>query len=1010
MKKSLLIGLFLLVLLPFVSAETLIASDGFESGDFSSGIGWSDNWETSGLTTIEWGDAYEGDRFARMQGPAYMKRSVDISEYEDVIFSLATKLNGFSGSQKAIIKIGNGEQNVTLQEWDVNDNDDVWNHYTYSIPEELKGGDLYIYLILDAPNAGQNYYVDDVTVTGTGGEGELDDSVIVEIGEGYYLERLENGNYRLVVGDAVSYFDGLEYVPEWRTIRQLEQFEFENYDLGVSTQQYDAYFKEEGGNVQLVSFVSNNTRVIYQPQVLGWINVWDGRENIAMPQTSNSTVGENRIVYENLYGEGIDLKYRAYGNYIRKEILIENKSNLIPPSEFALSQGPVVFYAEYLLSVENVDRLVVDGVDWDFASDVSTDSSIEVVNDEDDVLFKIKEPFVLDANNERFNASYQLFMESGSIRIRIVVPYETLWEEVEYPIRIDPTTGYEDTPITEMVFDLSEDEFSPLERIVLYNVTGEGDLFITNNVTLDRNFMSSYALDPEDLQFEYGEVTVKEAGGDILIKCEDWDFFAQECGSCVEYENDTCVVRDETWVYAGSLIPGSNYTFTFDNVDPAYGEYALSTGESSTTSTTFVNKVSQTFTPMVTGDYLIMGTASLTGSSTSHSVHSRFTIDGTTIAQHNHEPTDANRDIDYLSFSGFSVQTLQAGQEYVINMDYHAGGGGTLAYIKEAHLGVMYLMDGYHYNTSIAEQTTTTAQDTYATLTFTPDFTGEYVFLATGESYTGDTGESQTIMFYEGGNLLDSSGYHSKNEDDYMSFGYYKTLNLTQGTPYTFTIEASRTAGTGLIRNLNIIAVPMMDEEMDYNYAESNGVSTTNQNQVTKTSFSFTPEYPGVYYIFGSAQISHTSTGRGTITDIRINGDSVCNQAKRPNNNDDWYVVNCLYAYNFTDNEYDISFTFRSERPGGSAQIRNARIGVFSVSDELDMCNYQGSGVWGFFQNIYCHITQMFNQGDGSNIIVASTNTTQFSTDVFNFTNMTVINSSTVIIDSNSTVRIGDIS
>jgi hypothetical protein len=833
---------------------------------------------------------------------------------------------------------------------------------------------------------------------------------LVEVGSGYYIERLGNGAFRLVVGDAVTYYDGLSYVPEWRNIRQLNQYEFENYDFGVSTQKYDAYFKEEGGNVQLMSFVSNNTRVIYQPQVIGWINVWDGRENIAMPQVSNATIGDSRITYEDLYGEGIDLSYRAYGNYIRKEIHIENKSNLVPPSEFALSQGPVVFYAEYLLTISNVDRIVVDGVDWDFSSSVYTNNSIEIINTADDVLFKIKEPFVLDANNERFNATYQLFTESGSYRIRIIVPYETLWEDAVYPLIIDPTTGYDDENISILVLNLSSDEFSPLEKITLYNITGEGNLWVTNNLSDPREFSVSYAIDPEDLQFSYGEVQAKNAQGDLLLKCVDWDFQAQECGTCLEYENDTCITRNETWIHGADLIIGENYTFLFDNVDPAYGEYVLSTGESTTTSTTFVNKVSQTFTPMKSGYYVIMGTASITGSSTAHTVSARMTVDGVTIAQHNHEPTDVDRVREYPSFSGFTVQYLNRNQEYVINLDYHAGGGGTLAYIKEANIGAMLLEDNYyHYNTSVAQQTTSTTQSTYATLTFTAQYTGEYILLASGESYTGATNQAQTVFFYQGATLLDSSSYTSKNINDYMSFGYYKTVSLTQGQSYTYTIQSSITAGNGAIRNLHLVALPAMDPSLDYNFAESNAESTTNQNQATKVSFTFTPEYPGIYYLFASSQISHTSGGRGTITDVRINGVSVCNQAKRPNNAADWYPVNCLYAHNFTNTSHTVSMTFQSSQSGGSAQIRNARIGVFSVTDEYpDSCAYSGSGVWAFLENIYCHITQMLSQGDGvSNIVVASTNTTRFSVDVYGFQNLLIRNSSTVIIDNSSTMKIG---
>ena len=201
-----------------------------------------------------------------------------------------------------------------------------------------------------------------------------------------------------------------------------------------------------------------------------------------------------------------------------------------------------------------------------------------------------------------------------------------------------------------------------------------------------------------------------------------------------------------------------------------------------------------------------------------------------------------------------------------------------------------------------------------------------------------------------------------------------------------------------------------MDSSVDYNYAESNALSTTTATtDQTKVSFTFTPDYPGQYFLFGSAQISNANNNRGSIVNIKINGTSVCNNMKVPVNAVDWYSVNCLYVYNFTNQSYLVEMTYRNSGPGGTAEIRNARIGVFSVTDDYSasVCDYSGSGVWSFLQNIYCHITSMFSQGDGSNIYMGSMNVTRFSTDVYGFRNMTITNSSTIIIDNSSTLRLG---
>lgn len=80
---------------------------------------------------------------------------------------------------------------------------------------------------------------------------------------------------------------------------------------------------------------------------------------------------------------------------------------------------------------------------------------------------------------------------------------------------------------------------------------------------------------------------------------------------------------------------------------------------------------------------------------------------------------------------------------------------------------------------------------------------------------------------------------------------------------------------------------------------------------------------------------------------------------------------------------------------------------MFSVSDEYpDSCMYRGVGPWQFIENRYCHI-EVATMGDGSSIFMLSSNTTRFEAYISGFRNMTITNSSTIIISGGNTVRLG---
>lgn len=764
----------------------------------------------------------------------------------------------------------------------------------------------------------------------------------------YYVQHMPDGTYKIVVGDGVTYLEGDDYTPVITDFKPLDYSStyYPNYQYGMESRKYQAVFKESANQGQLVTFDSNDLKVIYQPQFIGWINDWDGRENIASPQDSGFLNLNDSFVYPNAYGEGIDLVYEAFSNYLKEKIIIENRSLLTAPTTTMFSGGNVKLYVNFILDFENEGDVLINNNPWNRTGTIHTQEDIIVKNINGSVAYMIKKPYVIDAEGTIYPATYRVENANDVYFLMIQIPYEDIWNAT-YPIIIDPTTGYNDSTIQNLTLNLSTDDFNPLDKIVLYNVSGEGTLSVDTNLSQkdydesENKIVYSYAIDPTQLQFEYGETYVKNSTGELLLKCVDWNMTTETCGSCSEYENNTCVDWNESWVYVGDLTTGSPYNFTFDNVDPAYAEYSRSATESTTTSTAFVNKITKTFTPAIPGDYLLMGTGALTGSSTSNSVEIRMTFDGTTVTKHIHEPKDSSKLKDYQSFSAFSVQTLDT-NPHTLNIDYRTTNPAIVAYIKEANLAYLYLPD-YEYTGQEAEQSLTTSSATYATLTFTPEETGDYLLLASGE-YGNLNSNSYTsyVDFYQGSTIIDSVNKESKDTTDYRSFGFMKKVTLIGGASETFTIRGyeENNNADGRIRNIHIVAIPVTPEA-DLQYSETNALSSTaSTTPVTKTTISFTPTYPGDYLIMASAEIGGDALSYSSKGSLYVDGVEYCSNVFEPKevSDRDYISVNCLIPYNFTNTTHTI--TLRHNAVGsGNSFIRNSRIASMAISNTPPDCN-----------------------------------------------------------------------
>ena len=261
--------------------------------------------------------------------------------------------------------------------------------------------------------------------------------------------------------------------------------------------------------------------------------------------------------------------------------------------------------------------------------------------------------------------------------------------------------------------------------------------------------------------------------------------------------------------------------------------YAESTGESTTTSTTYQDKTTLTFTPDDNSDYLIIWSALIQTQSISanNGVKAKLDQGGTVL---NEQPMQPNSVNDYVAVGG--IKRVQFGaspgsQTFKIQYASVQTASHTVA-IKEAKIIAIKLATADQYAESEADSSTnqTTFQDK-TTLTFTPSTTGDYLIIASAEINTSVGGGDSNVR------ILDPDGTTGYNDFPIVDpntafgsempwFGMVK-LNLSNISK-TFKIQwNSNSAGVShIIARARIVALRLDGFDNNY-YQQSRARATT---------------------------------------------------------------------------------------------------------------------------------------------------------------------------------------
>jgi Na+-transporting NADH:ubiquinone oxidoreductase subunit NqrC len=284
-------------------------------------------------------------------------------------------------------------------------------------------------------------------------------------------------------------------------------------------------------------------------------------------------------------------------------------------------------------------------------------------------------------------------------------------------------------------------------------------------------------------------------------------------------EERTQIFHPSSYVLGGSTSYVSGSIADLDSNDDAYmnfrsyPNYEVSYQESlvasSTTSTTYQDKVSVSFTPQVTADFVIIAVAEVQGSSTSYQAKARLTVGSTTYQELAYRVKDTT---DWYPFSGLKRLTLNGGTNYEIKIQFSTNNAAGTARIRNAELIILSLPSEYAESEALSTTSNTIWEDK-TTLTFTPPSNGDYLVIATA-NYRGSSASYNVFTrLVQDGTIIhaDTSGRPgSGTTANYYTFGVMRKVTLDT-SQHNFKIQYCSSSSSGIagINYAHIVAIKL---------------------------------------------------------------------------------------------------------------------------------------------------------------------------------------------------------
>lgn len=387
--------------------------------------------------------------------------------------------------------------------------------------------------------------------------------------------------------------------------------------------------------------------------------------------------------------------------------------------------------------------------------------------------------------------------------------------------------------------------------------------------------------------------------------------------------------------YSGSANPAMAFmngpiteTALFSQLPPAGPTYqfAANDAETSTTSTSYVGKVSLSFNPPVSEDWVIFGFCEFKCVNVEHATFVQLFVDSTGEGQNTRKPVGVN---DYMPFVTVKVKNLPAGP-HTMRLMFKTGSTSATAYVRNARICAVR---------KAALEMWSAAQDSGVPLTSTltdivslyifPPTTGSYLVISTAE-VNATTAVSTDVQTFCNGTLNDEGLIRAADNGDFttfMSFNYIP--NAPAGVFVVHKIAAKKAAAdtaNHYIRRSRILALRLSGGRFRYaaiaSANEQNTTQTTLQQALTST---WTYGANGKWLFLNSARVSNSSTSYSTQVRVQLNNSATCgDQLMKPKHATDLLNYSSIDIRNLTTPR-TVDMDYRTTNAAGTAKVKRLR-------------------------------------------------------------------------------------
>lgn len=149
------------------AASVVVASDGFESGNYSGGTGWLGSWTATGdVSILTTSGPHSGTRHVRLrQSTGDLKRSVNLSGRTGVHLKFWAKVSSFEGNDRADVKVSADGTNFTIVKTFLPaDSDNIYKQYDIDLSGFTLSSNFRIRFDAGMNSTSDQWYIDDVEV------------------------------------------------------------------------------------------------------------------------------------------------------------------------------------------------------------------------------------------------------------------------------------------------------------------------------------------------------------------------------------------------------------------------------------------------------------------------------------------------------------------------------------------------------------------------------------------------------------------------------------------------------------------------------------------------------------------------------------------------------------------------------------------------------------------------------------------------------------------------------